>query len=125
VNECVLPCDGTYRRTAAVNHTSSSLCLRAGCNVSTGSLVSERTNFDLGDDCGDSMPHSAEPSKPQVLCVDDDLATLELLSRHLLGLCEVSTVSSGEAALAVLSQAPDLAVIVSDMNMPRMPASRH
>lgn len=58
--------------------------------------------------------------KPRILCVDDDPALLDLLSRQLRGEYYVATALSGEAALTMLSEGTALAVIVADMNMPRM-----
>ena len=58
--------------------------------------------------------------KPHILCVDDEPQVLESLKLNLRRLYVVSTASSGPEALALLDQASDIAVIVSDMRMPQM-----
>ena len=58
--------------------------------------------------------------KPHVLCVDDEPQVLESLKLNLRRLYTVSTAASGAEALALLDQARDVAVIVSDMRMPSM-----
>ncbi|RZM01269.1 MAG: response regulator [Variovorax sp.] len=59
-------------------------------------------------------------TKPHVLCVDDEPQVLESLKLNLRRTCTVSTAASGAEALALLDQARDVAVIVSDMRMPSM-----
>ncbi len=56
--------------------------------------------------------------KPKVLFVDDEPQILEALSQLFEADYEVYTALGGEAALAVLAQVPDLAVVVSDQRMP-------
>ncbi len=62
----------------------------------------------------------APPTRPKVLCVDDEPNVLAALSLHLRRKYEVRTASSGAAGLALLLAEPDVAVIVSDMRMPAM-----
>lgn len=59
-------------------------------------------------------------TKPHVLCVDDEPHVLESLKLNLRRPYTVSTATSGAEALALLDQARDVAVIVSDMRMPSM-----
>jgi response regulator RpfG family c-di-GMP phosphodiesterase len=66
------------------------------------------------------MSQESATIKPRVLCVDDDPALLDLLSRQLRSDYEVTTAPSGETALAALNESSAIAVIVADMNMPRM-----
>lgn len=56
----------------------------------------------------------------RVLCVDDEPAVLEGLALHLRRRYDVLTAAGGPAGLEVARQAPDLAVVVSDMRMPGM-----
>jgi len=56
--------------------------------------------------------------KPKVLFVDDEPQVLETLSQLFEADYDVYTALGGEAALAVLEQQPDLAVVVSDQRMP-------
>ncbi len=56
--------------------------------------------------------------KPKVLFVDDEPQVLETLSQLFEADYDVYTALDGEAALAVLEQQPDLAVVVSDQRMP-------
>ncbi|HEY4015672.1 MAG TPA: HD domain-containing phosphohydrolase [Polyangiaceae bacterium] len=62
----------------------------------------------------------SSPSKPRVLCVDDEPNILEGLAHTLRRGYEVVGVGSGKAALELLAQDPNIAVIVSDMRMPVM-----
>jgi CheY-like chemotaxis protein len=66
------------------------------------------------------MSQESATPKPRILCVDDDPSLLDLLSRQLRGDYDMTTAVSGEEALKVLSETPAVAVIVADMNMPRM-----
>jgi CheY-like chemotaxis protein len=59
-------------------------------------------------------------SRFKVLCVDDEPRVLDSLRRHLQDKYEVLTAASGAAALDVLQQHRDLAVVISDMRMPEM-----
>ena len=58
--------------------------------------------------------------RPRVLCVDDDELLLQGLRRQLHKEFEVTGVTSGKEALAVLRSDGPFAVVVSDMNMPGM-----
>ena len=57
---------------------------------------------------------------PLVLCVDDERQVLEGLETNLRKLCRVLSATSGAEALAILEHAQSIAVIVSDMRMPKM-----
>ena len=58
--------------------------------------------------------------KPQILCVDDDPRLLEGLQLILRREYEVHVATSGELALQKLRELQNLAVVVSDMRMPKM-----
>ena len=58
--------------------------------------------------------------KVHILCVDDDANILEGLADHLDRRFTMSTATSGPAGLAIVEKYPDLAVIMSDMQMPGM-----
>lgn len=58
--------------------------------------------------------------RTKILCVDDEPLVLEGLARHLRRRYDVLTATSGPAALEILHQDDDVAVIVSDMRMPGM-----
>ena len=58
--------------------------------------------------------------RPLVLCVDDESRMLDALRVLLEPTYTVITAVGAEAALALLAQRPDVAVIVSDMQMPGM-----
>ncbi len=66
------------------------------------------------------MTQTGQAPRPGVLCVDDDPALLDLLDRHLRTDYDVSKAAGGEEALAMLASASGIAVVVADMNMPRM-----
>jgi diguanylate cyclase len=59
-------------------------------------------------------------SRPLVLCVDDEPEILHGLRLHLVKHYEVLSATSGESALGLLRDRPDVSVIVSDMRMPNM-----
>lgn len=59
-------------------------------------------------------------SKTTILCVDDEPHVLAGLSLNLGRRYHVQTATSGAAALDLLRQSPQIAVIVSDMRMPGM-----
>jgi len=63
---------------------------------------------------------SAAADPPCVLCVDDEPAVLEGLSRQLSRRYAVKTAASGELGLRVLAEHPAIAVVVADMRMPGM-----
>ncbi len=56
----------------------------------------------------------------QILCVDDDPRLLDLLSRTLRQRFEVVTALGGEAGLGQIKANPQLAVVMSDLRMPRV-----
>ena len=62
---------------------------------------------------------SAQPVV-QILCIDDDADVLAGLQLSLRQLGEVHIATGGEAALALLSSLPQLAVVLCDMRMPGM-----
>jgi CheY-like chemotaxis protein len=59
-------------------------------------------------------------AKPQILCVDDEQRVVEGLALVLRKEYEVHTASSPEEALKKLRELPELAVVISDMRMPKM-----
>jgi len=59
-------------------------------------------------------------NRPRILCVDDEPNVLEGLQRNLRKKFEVSTSTSGDAALALLDAGQTFEVVVSDMRMPSM-----
>lgn len=56
----------------------------------------------------------------KILCVDDEPRVLEALNRHLRERFQVLTASNGAAAIDIIGQHRDLAVVLSDMRMPEM-----
>jgi len=56
----------------------------------------------------------------KILCVDDEPRVLEALNRHLRERFQVLTAGSGAAAIDIIGQHRDLAVVLSDMRMPEM-----
>jgi CheY-like chemotaxis protein len=60
------------------------------------------------------------PSKPKILCVDDEKAVLDGLSLNLRRRYEVLTAQSGAEGLEILGRGDPIAVVVSDMRMPGM-----
>jgi CheY-like chemotaxis protein len=62
----------------------------------------------------------SEPSKAQILCVDDEPRVLDGLVLHLRRDYSVHIALSGEEALQKLKEVKKIAVIVSDMRMPGM-----
>ena len=58
--------------------------------------------------------------KPQILCVDDEPRVVEGLALVLRKDYEVHTASSPEQALQKLREVANLAVVISDMRMPKM-----
>jgi CheY-like chemotaxis protein len=59
-------------------------------------------------------------AKPQILCVDDEHRVIEGLALVLRREYEVHTASGAEEALKKLRELPQLAVVISDMRMPKM-----
>ena len=58
--------------------------------------------------------------KPQILCVDDEPRVIQGLAQLLRKEFDVQSASSPEEALQKMGDLKDLAVVVSDMRMPRM-----
>src|SRR3990172_6792426 len=56
----------------------------------------------------------------RVLFVDDEQSLLNGIERRLTGLFELSTASSGAAALLTMDENGPFAVVVTDMRMPKM-----
>lgn len=73
----------------------------------------------MNSSTGDTHPKTP-PERKKVLCVDDEPLVLEGLMLHLGRRYEVLTATGGEAALALLDEHRDCAVILSDMRMPGM-----
>jgi CheY-like chemotaxis protein len=63
---------------------------------------------------------TAMEPRPQILCIDDDPRLLEGLVLSLRKLGELHTAESGAAALAMIDGLPQLALVVCDLQMPRM-----
>jgi CheY-like chemotaxis protein len=61
-----------------------------------------------------------KPTKPTVLCVDDEQNVVDSLQLNLRKHFTVRTALSGPAALDALQKDPDVAVVLSDMRMPEM-----
>ena len=59
-------------------------------------------------------------AKTKILCVDDEPNVLEGLSLHLRRNYDVLTAPGGCEALEILGREGDIAVVMSDMRMPRM-----
>src|SRR5579862_1144520 len=68
---------------------------------------------------GESRPLT-DAARHSILCVDDEPQVLAGLNLQLGRRYEVFTALSGEQALRVLEEQPSIAVIISDMRMPRM-----
>jgi diguanylate cyclase (GGDEF)-like protein len=64
-----------------------------------------------------------EPGKPVVICVDDDRNNLNALGRVLRARCNVLLAESGQAALELLAQHPEVAAILADLHMPGLPGA--
>jgi response regulator RpfG family c-di-GMP phosphodiesterase len=63
---------------------------------------------------------TVDTQRTKILCVDDEPLVLEGIARHLRRRYEVLAATGGPAALELLRQDGDVAVIVSDMRMPGM-----
>jgi CheY-like chemotaxis protein len=61
-----------------------------------------------------------KPTKPTVLCVDDEQNVVDSLQLNLRKHFNVRTAPSGTAGLELLRGEPDVAVVLSDMRMPEM-----
>ena len=70
-----------------------------------------------------SQASSEEPGKPVVICVDDDRNNLSALGRVLRARCNVLLATSGQEALELLSQFPDVSAVLADLHMPGLPGS--
>jgi diguanylate cyclase (GGDEF)-like protein len=68
----------------------------------------------------DTADAEAPTARPVVLCVDDEPHNLDLLDRALRRRCEVLTEALPAAALAVLAERADIAVLIVDFRMPTM-----
>ena len=64
--------------------------------------------------------HQERAEKPKLLVVDDEPDNLDLLYRTFYRQFRVLRAESGHAALAILEDQPDIAVIISDQRMPGM-----
>lgn len=60
------------------------------------------------------------PTRPRVLCVDDERMVTEALTLHLQRAYEVTAAESGSAGLQAIERGPPFAVVLSDMRMPGM-----
>lgn len=67
-----------------------------------------------------ARPVPPATAKPKVLFVDDEPQVLEALAANLRRRVSVITATSGEAGLVELRRDPEIAVVVSDMRMPKM-----
>ncbi|MEM0980223.1 MAG: GAF domain-containing protein, partial [Cyanobacteria bacterium P01_H01_bin.58] len=65
-------------------------------------------------------PRRNSKEKPKLLVVDDEPDNLDLLYRTFYRTFKVLRAESGHAALAILEEQPDIAVIISDQRMPGM-----
>jgi len=68
----------------------------------------------------DSVPHSSIAMAEKILFVDDDPAVLEGYQRLLSKNFEIETASGAEQALSMLAADESIAVVVSDMRMPKI-----
>ncbi len=60
------------------------------------------------------------PPKPKILVVDDERVNRELLERVLISRYQIFSAEGAEIALSILEQETDIAVIISDQNMPKI-----
>jgi response regulator RpfG family c-di-GMP phosphodiesterase len=74
---------------------------------------------------GNQSPSTApdDPSKPVVICVDDDENNLNALARVLRARCTVLLASDGQEALGLVEAHPDVSAILADLHMPGLPGS--
>lgn len=61
-----------------------------------------------------------DQQRPVILCVDDEARVVESLALSLRRAYDVHTAGSGEEGLQKLKMLPGIAVVISDMRMPRM-----
>src|SRR5437868_14707228 len=66
------------------------------------------------------MTSSATPSRAPILVVDDETHVVRSLEIGFMDHYEVLTAASGEQALAILEERPDVGVVLSDQRMPGM-----
>ncbi|MEZ4366279.1 MAG: EAL domain-containing protein [Kofleriaceae bacterium] len=71
----------------------------------------------MGEPVGATPREAAASARPVVLCVDDEVANLELMRRTLDRECEVVCANSGEEALEIALARDDLAVVLTDFRM--------
>jgi len=64
-----------------------------------------------------------DPGKPVVICVDDDESNLNALGRVLRARCIVHLATSGQQALDLIEQHPEVAAILADLHMPGLPGA--
>lgn len=64
-----------------------------------------------------------EPSKPVVICVDDDQTNLNALGRVLRAHCNVLLATSGQEALELLDQHIEVSAVLADLHMPGLPGA--
>jgi CheY-like chemotaxis protein len=67
-----------------------------------------------------SISLSVSNTRPRVLCVDDDILVLKGFSRLLAQRFEVITATDAQAALDILLGDEEVAVVLSDLMMPRV-----
>jgi len=60
------------------------------------------------------------PPKPKILVVDDERVNRELLERVLISRYQIFSAEGAAEALSILEQETDIAVIISDQNMPKI-----
>ncbi len=65
-------------------------------------------------------PSATKPTRPRILCVDDEPCALSTLTRVLAGQFEIVTRGNPVEALSLLERDGDFAVVVADVNMPQM-----
>lgn len=68
----------------------------------------------------DQLFHMQQPQKPKILVVDDEPDNLDLLYRTFRRRFRVLRAESGAAALKILADEGEVAVIISDQRMPEM-----
>ncbi len=70
-----------------------------------------------------SQASSGDEGKPVVICVDDDRNNLNALDRVLRGRCHVLLASSGQEALDLFDQQPEVVAVLADLRMPGLPGA--
>src|SRR5205085_9122690 len=80
--------------------------------VDTGdTLAVVETEDSVADQTGDFV-------KPVIVCVDDDRNNLQALSRVLRARCTVLVAETGEEAMGLVQEHPDIACVLADLRMP-------